>query len=172
MMSATPDLSPLGTPWLRFEDLHVGLKRQSESRTVTEDEIVEFARAYDPQWFHTDPEAARASVFGQVVASGIHVLALWRQLDHTINSDIDFVCGVGWEHLRLKRAVRAGDTIHVTSEIIGLEPSRSGKPRGTAITRYAVLLDDGTECVTFESINLVYTREGRSRASASASASA
>lgn len=168
----TQNLSPLGTPWRCFEDLAVGEKRVSRSRTVTEDEIVEFARAHDPQWFHTDPEAARASVFGQVVASGIHVLALWRQLDHTINSDIDFVCGVGWEHLRLKRAVRAGDTIHVTSEILSLEPSRSGKERGTAVTRYAVLLDDGTECVTFESINLVYTRAGRARASASTSASA
>lgn len=163
------DLSPLGTPWLRFEDLVIGEVRRSSSRTVTEDEIVAFAKAYDPQWFHTDPEAARASVFGQVVASGIHVLAMWRQLDHTINSDIDFVCGVGWDQLRLKRAVRAGDTIHVTSEIISLEPSRSGKDRGTAITRYAVLLDDGTECVTFESINLVYTRASRPRSSASAS---
>ena len=167
---APTDISPLGTPWRCFEDLAVGEKRSSATRTVTEEEIVTFARSYDPQWFHTDPEAARASVFGQVVASGIHVLAMWRQLDHTINSDIDFVCGVGWEHLRMKRAVRAGDTIRVTSEIIGLEPSRSGKERGTATTHYAVLLEDGTECVTFESINLVYTREGRNRASASPSA--
>ncbi|MBC2667926.1 MaoC/PaaZ C-terminal domain-containing protein [Novosphingobium piscinae] len=161
-MAAT-DLSPLDTPWRCFEDLAVGERRQSASRTVTEDEIVAFARAYDPQWFHADPEAARGSVFGQVVASGIHVLALWRQLDHTINSDIDFVAGVGFDTLRLKRAVRAGDTIHVTSEIVSLEPSRSGKPRGTAVTRYAVVLDDGTECVSFESINLVYTRAGRER---------
>ena len=161
-MPAT-DLSPLGTPWRCFEDLRVGEMRRSASRVVTEDEIVDFARAHDPQWFHTDPEAARASVFGQVVASGIHVLALWRQLDHTINADIDFVCGVGWDNLRMKRAVRSGDSIHVTSEVISLEPSRSGKPRGTAVTRYAVLLDDGTQCVTFESINLVYTRAGRDR---------
>ncbi|WP_372732608.1 MaoC/PaaZ C-terminal domain-containing protein [Novosphingobium sp.] len=166
-----PEMSPLGTPWLQFEDLVIGQVRRSASRTVTEDEIVAFAKAYDPQWFHTDPEAAKASVFGQVVASGIHVLAMWRQLDHTINADIDFVCGVGWEHLRLKRAVRAGDTIHVTSEIISLEPSRSGKDRGTAVTRYAVLLDDGTECVTFESINLVYTRGARDNRSASSAAS-
>ena len=156
-------LSPLGTPWRCFEDLTVGERRQSAPRTVTEEEIVTFARAYDPQWFHADAEAAKASVFGQVVASGIHVLALWRQLDHTINSDIDFVAGVGFDRLRLKRAVRPGDTIHVTSEILSLEPSHSGKPRGTAVTLYAVLLEDGTECLTFESINLVYTREGRER---------
>lgn len=168
---AHPEMSPLSTPWLQFEDLVIGQVRRSESHTVTEDEIVTFAKAYDPQWFHTDPEAAKASVFGEIVASGIHVLAMWRQLDHTINADIDFVCGIGWEHLRLKRAVRAGDTIHVTSEIISLEPSRSGKDRGTAVTRYAVLLDDGTQCVTFESINLVYTRGARANRSAIAAAS-
>jgi acyl dehydratase len=151
-----------------FEDLIVGETRRSASRTVTEDEIVAFARAYDPQWFHTDPEAARASVFGQVVASGIHVLAMWRQMDHEINGDIDFVCGVGWDNMRLKRAVRAGDVIHVTSQTVSLEPSRSGKDRGTAVTDYAVLLEDGTECVTFRSINLVYTRSSDASASASA----
>jgi acyl dehydratase len=165
------ELSPLGTPWRQFEDLEVGETRQSASRRVTEAEIIEFARKYDPQWFHSDPEAARASVFGQVVASGIHVLAMWRQMDHAINGDIDFVCGVGWEHLRMKRAVRAGDTLKVTSKIVSLTPSTSGKPRGTAVTEYAVLLEDGTECVTFESINLVYTRGARDSFSASKSAS-
>lgn len=146
-----------------FEDLTVGEKRVSREKLVTQEELLEFARRYDPQWFHTDPELARGSVFGEVVASGIHVLAMWRQLDHEINSDIDYVCGVGWDELRLRRAIRAGDVIHVTSEIIALEPSTSGKPRGTAITRYAVVLHDGTECVTFKSTNLVYTRNGRVR---------
>ncbi|KHK93191.1 MaoC/PaaZ C-terminal domain-containing protein [Novosphingobium malaysiense] len=150
-------------PYRTFEDLKVGEKRTSRSRTVTEEEILEFARTYDPQWFHTDPDSATQSVFGQVVASGIHVLAMWRQLDHEINWDIDFVCGVGWDELRLKRAIRAGDTIHVTSEIVSLEPSKSSTDRGTAKTRYAVVLEDGTEAVTFTSINLVYTREGRER---------
>lgn len=153
------NLSPLGTPWRCFEDLVVGEKRMSHSHTVTEDEIVTFARAYDPQWFHTDPEAARASVFGQVVASGIHVLAMWRQLDHTINSDIDFVCGVGWDNLRLHKAVRGGDTLHARSRIVDLQPSTSGKPRGTAITDYAVRNQHGEDVLTFRSINLVYSRE-------------
>ncbi|CCA90470.1 MaoC/PaaZ C-terminal domain-containing protein [Novosphingobium sp. PP1Y] len=150
-------------PYRTFEDLSLGERRKSRSRTVTQEEILEFARSFDPQWFHTDPESAKHSVFGQVVASGIHVLALWRQLDHEINWDIDFVCGVGWDELRLKRAIRAGDTIHVTSEIVSLEPSRSRADRGTARTRYAVVLEDGTEAVTFTSINLVYTRDGRQR---------
>lgn len=150
-------------PTICFEDLEVGDFRQSRSRTVTRDEIVEFARQYDPQWFHSDPEAAKQSVFGEVVASGIHVLAMWRQLDHEINSDIDYVCGIGWDELRLNRAIRAGDVIHVTSRIVELIPSKTREDRGTALTRYAVVLEDGTEAVTFTSINLVYTREGRRR---------
>lgn len=155
-----------------FEDLAVGEARRSEPRLVTEAEILAFARQWDPQWFHSDPDLARESVFGEVVASGIHVLALWRQMDHEINSDIDFVCGVGWDELRLKKAVRAGDTIHVTSEIIELRPSTTRTDRGTAITRYAVINQKGEEAVSFVSINLVYTRSGRRREAASASASA
>ena len=150
-------------PTICFEDLEVGDFRQSRSRTVTRDEIVEFARQYDPQWFHSDPEAAKDSVFGEVVASGIHVLAMWRQLDHEINSDIDYVCGIGWNELRLNRAIRAGDVIHVTSRIVDLIPSKTRENRGTALTRYAVVLEDGTEAVTFTSINLVYTRNVRHR---------
>ncbi|MGF7154822.1 MaoC/PaaZ C-terminal domain-containing protein [Novosphingobium gossypii] len=155
-------------PFRTFEDLELGEFRKSASRTVTREEMLNFARKYDPQWFHTDPESAQESVFGEVVASGIHVLALWRQMDHEINWDIDWVCGVGWDELRLKRAIRAGDTIHVTSEIVSLQPSTTRTDRGTAMTRYAVVLDDGTEAVTFTSINLVYTRDGRARMVATA----
>ena len=92
-----------------FEDLAVGEQRRSASRTITQDEIIAFGRLYDPQWFHSDVEAARESHFGEVIASGIHVLAIWRQLDHEINGDIDFVCGVGMDELRLKTALFASD---------------------------------------------------------------
>jgi acyl dehydratase len=155
-----------------FEDLTVGEARRSAPRTVSEAEILAFAREWDPQWFHSDADLARASVFGEVVASGIHLLALWRQMDHEINSDIDFVCGVGWDEVRMKKAVRAGDSIHVTSEIVALRPSATRSDRGTAITRYAVVNQHGEEAVSFTSINLVYTRAGRHRDAASASASA
>jgi acyl dehydratase len=146
-------------PPRKFEDLVLGEERVSSPRTVTTDELVDFARRYDPQWFHADPEAAVESHFGEVVASGIHVLTLWRQMDHEINSDIDFVCGVGMDDLRLHKAVRGGDTLHARSRIVSLQPSTSGKPRGTAITEYAVRNQHGEDVLTFRSINLVYSRE-------------
>ena len=150
-------------PPRKFEDLVVGETRTSSKRTITQDQILAFARHYDPQWFHADPEAARQSIFGEVVASGIHTLAIWRQLDHEMNSDIDFVCGVGMDELRLKTALHPGDTVHATSEILSLTPSASGKARGTAITAYALLNQQGAEVVTFRSINLVHCRSKQRR---------
>lgn len=149
---------PPQRPPLKFEDLVIGETRRSSRRTITEDEIVTFARQYDPQWFHTDPEAARASHFGEVVASGVHVLAIWRQLDHEINSDIDYVCGIGFDNFRLKNALRPGDTVYVTSRILSKEPSTSGKPRGTAIGYYEMRNQKDEVVLQFESINLVHTR--------------
>jgi len=145
-------------PPRKFEDLEVGETRVSSRRTISLDDMVSFARQYDPQWFHADIEAARGSHFGEVVASGVYSFAIWRQLDHEINSDIDFVCGVGFDNFRLKTALRAGDTVHATSQIKSLEPSRSGKPRGTAIL-YCELRNQRDEIIMhFDSIDLVHTR--------------
>ena len=144
-----------------FEDLCIGERRQSGDIVVTQAEMVAFARRYDPQWFHSDVDAAKDSHFGEVVASGVYVLALWRQMDHQINGDIDFVCGVGFDNLRIKTALRSGDRVHVTSEITGLKPSETGKARGTAMTLYKMINQAGETVVSFTSINLVYTRAAR-----------
>ena len=147
-------------PPRRFEDLVVGEQRVSEWRTVTTEEIVDFARQYDPQWFHSDVEAAKQSVFGEVVASGVQLLAIWRQLDHAINGDIDFVCGIGFDDYRMKRALRGGDRVRVSSRILELTPSTSRDDRGTAITAYEMVDDHGRTILSFKSINLVHCRPG------------
>ena len=147
-------------PPRRFEDLVVGEQRVSEWRTVATEEIVDFARQYDPQGFHSDVEAAKQSVFGEVVASGVQLLAIWRQLDHGINGDIDFVCGIGFDDYRMKRALRGGDRVRVSSRILELTPSTSRDDRGTAITAYEMVDDHGRTILSFKSINLVHRRPG------------
>lgn len=147
-------------PPRKFEDLVVGEQRVSEWRTVGTEEIVDFARQYDPQWFHSDVEAAEQSVFGEVVASGVQLLAIWRQLDHGINGDIDFVCGIGFDDYRMKRALRGGDRVRVSSRILELTPSTSRDDRGTAITAYEMVDDHGRTILSFKSINLVHRRPG------------
>jgi len=146
-------------PPRKFEDLEIGETHNSSTISITAEEIVEFARQYDPQWFHVDPDAAKKSQFGEVVASGVQVLAIWRRLDHEINSDIDFVCGVGFDELRLKSALRPGDRVFATSRITDLTPSQSGKARGTAIIYYELINQRGEVVVHFSSINLVYCRD-------------
>lgn len=145
-------------PPRKFEDLAVGEERRSASRTVSLEEMVEFAQKYDPQWFHADPEAARESSFGEIVASGVYVLAIWRQLDHEMNSDIDFVCGIGFDDFRLENALRPGDTVTAESRIMELIPSKSRADRGTAITQYRLLNQKGETVLRFKSINLVHRR--------------
>lgn len=145
-------------PPRKFEDLAVGEERVSGPRTVTGEEMVTFAREYDPQWFHADPEAARESAFGEVVASGVYVLAIWRQLDHGMNGDIDFVCGIGFDEFRLETALRPGDTVTAHSRVIELIPSKSRSDRGTAITQYRLTNQAGATVLRFKSINLVHRR--------------
>ncbi len=143
-------------PPRKYDDLAVGEERTSQPRTVGAEEMIQFARAYDPQWFHADPEAARASTFGEVVASGVYVLAIWRQLDHAMNGDIDFVCGIGFDEFRLVTALRSGDTVTAHSRIVELIPSKSRSDRGTAITEYRLTNQDGKIVLRFKSINLVH----------------
>ena len=145
-------------PPRKFEDIEVGEERQSGPRPVSIEEMLEFAQKYDPQWFHADPEAARESSFGEVVASGVFVLAIWRQLDHTMNSDIDFVCGIGFDEFRLETALRPGDTVTAHSRILELTPSKSRDDRGTAITQYRLTNQRGDTVLRFRSINLVHRR--------------
>lgn len=141
-----------------FEDLAIGQIAESSERSVTQAEILAFAREYDPQFFHADPVAARDSIFGEVIASGIHSAALWRRLDHEISGDIAWICGVAWEDVRWPNPVRAGDTLHARAEVIGLRESRSDPGRGIVEMRYTLLNQRGETCFTCRSINLVARR--------------
>lgn len=142
----------------KFEDLVIGESAISERLTVDLDDMVGFAKAYDPQWFHADAEAATDSVFEGIVASGIYTAALWRKLDHTINGDVDFICGVAWEDARWPVAVHPGDQLRATSEILEKRASGSDASRGIAIFRYGVLNQHDEEVFSCRSVNLVRRR--------------
>lgn len=142
----------------KFEDLVIGEKSVSDTIVVDRDEMIAFAQQFDPQWFHADAAAARDSVFGEIVASGIYTAALWRRLDHTINGDIDFICGVAWENTRWPNAVRAGDILQTTSEVLEKRPSGSDATRGIATFYYCLINQHGQDVFSCRSINLVRRR--------------
>jgi acyl dehydratase len=140
-----------------YDDLVVGEKRESHEATVELDALLEFSRAYDPQYFHADPDAARSSVFGEVIASGIYTMALWRRLDHEISQDIAWICGVGWEDVRWPVAVRAGDRLRAQYECLAKRPSGSDPTRGIVEFRYTLRNQNDQVAWTCRSINLVET---------------
>jgi len=141
-----------------FEDLSVGQVEESGPLTVDRDAMLAFASEYDPQYFHADPEAAKRSTFGGVVASGIYTMALWRRLDHEIAHDIAWICGVAWDDVRFPKALRAGDTIHARAKCLSKRDSRSEPKRGIVVYEYTLLNQRDEVVFTCRSTNLVERR--------------
>jgi acyl dehydratase len=117
---------------LYLEDLKVGATFATPSHTVTAEEIITFARQYDPQSFHTDAVAAENSLFGRLVASGWHTAALSMNLMVRGDMKLDGgVIGRGVDQLRWPRPTLPGDTLRVEMTVMEIdpEPSRTGRGR-------------------------------------------
>lgn len=124
------------TRW--FEDFAVGDRFRSQRFTVTESMIIDFAILYDPQPFHVDIEAANASMYGGLIASGYQTMALTFRLAWQTGVFQESNLGAhGLDEVRWPRPVRAGDTIRVEFEVVEVRPSRSRPDRGTVRMAYA-----------------------------------
>lgn len=158
MNSRDTELPSSERPSRHWEDLEVGETTRSRPLTVDENEMIAFANRYDPQFFHADGEAAKDTLFGGLIASGIYTAALWRMLDHQANGDVAWVCGVGWEEVRWSKAVRPGDVLVATSEVVSKRPSKSRPGVGIAVLRHALINQDEEAVFSFLSTDLVYRR--------------
>ncbi|MDF2750112.1 MAG: putative MaoC-like dehydratase [Gaiellaceae bacterium] len=135
-----------------FEDFRPGQTVELGSRTVTEEEIVAFARQWDPQPFHTDAEAARDSVFGGLIASGWHTGAMWMRLyvDSLLGSSAS-QGSPGVEELRWLAPVRPGDTLTGRLEVLEAVPSERRPDRGTVRIRAEMVNQDGVTVMSMTS---------------------
>lgn len=122
---------------------------------VTESEIIAFAREFDPQWFHIEPWRAKDSVFNGLVASGCHILSLWRKMDHSMNGDIQYCCGVGLNNVKFCKAVRADDALILESEIVEKRLSKSDHRLGIVQMSYKMKSVESV-VMTLEAVNLVH----------------
>lgn len=118
-------------PEFYFEDLEAGLTKEFGSYEVTEAEIIEFAEQYDPQWIHTDPEAAAESVYGGLIASGWHTTAICMRLmvDHHVSKS-SALGGLGVEELRWPNPVRPGNELSVRWRVREKRVSENRPDRG------------------------------------------
>lgn len=115
-----------------LEDLSVGQRYAGGSVALDAEAIRAFAGAFDPQPFHLDEAAAQASIFGRLVASGWHTMALTMRL--LVECELRpawGLIGLGADELRWPRPVLPGDVLHVQWEVLEVLPSRSKPDRGT-----------------------------------------
>jgi len=121
-----------------YEDLDIGETYETGGYTVTKEEIIEFAEQFDPQPFHLDEEAAQDSMFGELVASGLHTLCLSVRLFVTeiVNGEVDIanMGGLGMDDLRWHEPVRLGETLRVGSRSSARHPRQADRIAATSIS--------------------------------------
>jgi acyl dehydratase len=143
---------------LYLDDFTVGQTFRSNSVRVTEADIKAFATQYDPQPFHLDDAAAKATLFGGLAASGWHTMAMTMRLLVDGGAPIaGGIIGGGADELRWPRPVRPGDVLTVESEVMEIKPSRSRPQQGMLRMRSTTFNQNGEPVQTFVA-NLVVPR--------------
>ena len=143
-----------------LEDLQVGDTRRFGAYHVTREEVLEFARKYDPQPFHLSEEAAAQTHFGRLAASGWHTCAMTMSMLVAQMAD-DPYAGLGSpgvDELRWLKPVFPGDTLSVETRVVEVTPSRSRPDLGSFRSSCTVTNQDGDPVMTMTSIVLVRRR--------------
>jgi acyl dehydratase len=144
-----------------FEDFEPGQDIDLGLCTVTEDEIVAFAREYDPQPFHVDRDAAAQSIYGGVIASG------WQTCGMMMRLVVDGVLGKsssmgspGLDGVRWLAPVRAGDTLNVRYQTVQVKASASKPDRGVVWSKWVAINQHGETVCTVEGMGMFGRRPG------------
>lgn len=157
-------MAQIPAPLMFFEDFHEGQIIELGVRTVQEDEMLSFARTYDPQPFHLDPDAARASIFGAVISSGWLTAALYMRLlvDGLLNETTS-QGSPGVDMLRWLKPVFAGDTLSASARVLEMRPSRSRPTIGIVKMEGTLRNQHGEAVLTLVSNGLFGRRPDASR---------
>lgn len=151
----------MSEPELYFEDFEEGQVFELGEKTMSKDEIVAFAKEYDPQPFHVDEEAAGASAFGGLIASGWHTAAVFMRLyaDAVLHRAAS-MGSPGVEELRWLKPVRPGDTLSATLTVLDTAPSASVPGRGTVYFVSEVRNGRGEKVMSMKARGLFARRAG------------
>ena len=138
-----------------FEDYRAGESFEFGQYTVTQEEIIEFSQKYDPQYFHTDPQAAKESLYGGLIASGwmSGAIAMRMMCDHFI-SQVSGMGSPGVDRLRWILPVRAGDTLHMRVTVTEARRSQSKPDRGVITLSQEMINQHGQVVMSLESKGL------------------
>jgi acyl dehydratase len=138
-----------------FEDFFEGQQIDLGERPVSEAEIMAFARAFDPQPFHVDQEAAAGSIYGGVIASGWHTCSLMMRM--VVDGILSGACGMGspgLDGVRWRRPLRGGDTLRVRYVTTRVKASASKPDRGVVWSSWIATNQHGEEICTIDGMSL------------------
>jgi acyl dehydratase len=142
-----------------FEDYLPGSTYEYGFVTVSEDEILAYARQFDPQPIHTDPAFAATGPFGGLIASGWHTAGIFMRLfaDHYL-SRVASLASPGVDELRWPAPLRPGDNVHLRATVQQARPSRSKPDRGVVHTTGELIQQDGRTVLSLTAVNLLLRR--------------
>jgi len=142
-----------------FEDYQPGAVFTSDAIPVSKVEIIDFARRYDPQAMHTDPEAAANGRFGGLIASGWHTAALMMRMFATsFLAPESSVASPGLDELRWHQPVRPGDVLSLRVSVIEARRSRSRPGEGVVRSLVEVLNQRGELVMSLKPVSLIACR--------------
>ena len=143
-----------------LEDYEPGSVHVFGAISVDEADIIEFARRFDPQIFHTAPQAARKTVFGGVIASGWHTASLMMRLfvDHYLSA-VASLGSPGVDELRWIEPVRPGDTLSLRVTVEETRRSRSKPDRGVLISFIEVINQNDSVVMSMRAVNMLLCRQ-------------
>lgn len=134
-----------------FEDIEVGQKWVKSMRyQVGKEEIIEFARRWDPRYFHVDPEAAVSSVFGGLVACSAHIFSILSWFGTHGERRTASMAALGFDDLHMRRPVRPGDTLSCSFTYLEKRESKSKQDRG--IVRTSASLSNQQDIEVFSAV--------------------
>jgi acyl dehydratase len=150
-------MTPLEDCW--FADYKPGAVYEYGHATLTEDELLDFARKFDPQPMHTDPAYAATGPFGGLIASGWHTAGLMmRLLADNYLSKVASLASPGVDELRWPHPVRPGDVLRLRVEVVEALESRSKPDRGIVRTKAELLNQDDVVVMSMLAVNMVAKR--------------
>jgi acyl dehydratase len=144
---------------LYWEDFSVGESIEMGRHTFSEEEIIAFARQFDPQPFHIDSEAAKQSIYGGLIASGWHTCSIGMRMmcDTYINRSIS-MGSPGVDNIRWLKPVRPGDTLVYSRTVLEARPSRSRPDAGLVKSRWEAVNQRGETVLTMEGWGMLARR--------------
>lgn len=139
-----------------FDDFRPGDVVDLGTVTITEEEIIAFARQFDPQPFHIDPDAAARSRFGGIIASGWQTAGLFMRLyaEGILNTTLS-LGSPGVDHLQWPHPVHPGDILTGRWTVLDVRPSRTKPDRGVIHSRGEMLNQNGELVLSLEALNII-----------------